>query len=348
MPPAHPAPVPTGKNRVTHPDRWQHAERLFHAALDREERERPAFLRDACRGDEPLLRELESLLTYESDAQAFMQTSVSEVAPALIDSTTTTPLVGERLGAYEIGALLGAGGMGDVYRARDTKLDRDVAIKILPAVFTADPDRRARFEREARLLAALNHPHIGAIYGFEDGDRIHALVLELVEGQTLADRLRAGPLPIREALTIARQIAEALEAAHEKGIVHRDLKPANIILQGVPRRPPVAGLAPPREPYAVPSSTAFPSRVRDEVNVKVLDFGLAKATAEEPALRRRHGIRYDCRDSRPGARLAPAAFRDAREPHAAATAVSREGSGTPAARYRRRANRYRRSARGLR
>src|SRR6266850_6129786 len=112
MPPAHPAPVPTGKNRVTHPDRWQHAERLFHAALDREERERPAFLRDACRGDEPLLRDLESLLTYESDAQAFMQTSVSEVAPALIDSTTTTPLVGERLGPYEIGALLGAGGIG--------------------------------------------------------------------------------------------------------------------------------------------------------------------------------------------------------------------------------------------
>jgi len=97
---------------VTHPDRWQHAERLFHAALDREERERPAFLRDACRGDEPLLRDLESLLTYESDAQAFMQTSVSEVAPALIDSTTTTPLVGERLGPYEIGALLGAGGIG--------------------------------------------------------------------------------------------------------------------------------------------------------------------------------------------------------------------------------------------
>src|SRR5712692_7463496 len=165
----------------------------------------------------------------------------------------TGPLVGHRLGPYEIGSLIGSGGMGEVYRARDTVLDRHVAIKILPDAFTADPDRRARFEREARLLAALNHPHIGAIYGFEDREGIHALVLELVEGQTLAERLRAGALPVREALTIARQIADALEAAHEKGIIHRDLKPANI------------------------------SITRDGV-VKVLDFGLAKAgAAESPA-----------------------------------------------------------------
>ena len=139
------------------------------------------------------------------------------------------PLVsGARLGPYEIVRPLGSGGMGEVYRARDTKLGRDVAIKVLPPAFTADPMRLKRFEREARLLASLNHPHIGAIYGLEDTEGVPALVLELVEGPTLAERLARGPLPLAEALSIARQIAEALEAAHEQGIIHRDLKPANI------------------------------------------------------------------------------------------------------------------------
>jgi serine/threonine-protein kinase len=154
-------------------------------------------------------------------------------------------LTGRRLGPYEIGSLIGAGGMGEVYRAHDTTLGRDVAIKILPAAVVNDQDRRARFEREARVLAALSHPHIAAIYGFEDRDGIHALILELVEGQTLADRLRSGAMPLQDALAIARQIADALDAAHDKGIVHRDLKPANILLG------------------------------TDDV-VKVLDFGLAK------------------------------------------------------------------------
>src|SRR5215203_3733853 len=130
---------------------------------------------------------------------------------------------GSRLGAYEVLSLLGAGGMGEVYRARDTKLGRDVAIKILPRAFTSDPERLARFEREARMLAALNHPNIGSIYGVEDTDGIRALVLELVEGETLAERIARGPIPQKEALPIARQITEALEAAHDKGIVHRDL-----------------------------------------------------------------------------------------------------------------------------
>src|SRR2546428_8955042 len=129
---------------------------------------------------------------------------------------------GTKLGPYEIVAPLGAGGMGEVYRARDAKLGREVALKLLPPMFTADADRRARFEREARVLASLNHPHIAAIYGVEHREGIHALVLELVDGQTLADRLRAGAMPLREALAIARQIADALDAAHEKGIVHRD------------------------------------------------------------------------------------------------------------------------------
>ena len=166
-------------------------------------------------------------------------------------------MVGRELGPYRIVAPLGAGGMGEVYRARDSKLGRDVAIKILPSHFTADPERRARFAREARLLATLNHPHIGAIYGLEEADGVAALVLELVEGPTLAERLERGPLPISDALAIARQIAEALDAAHEKGIVHRDLKPANIVLQGA-----VAS--------GVPSG---------EWRAKVLDFGLAKTTA---------------------------------------------------------------------
>src|ERR671936_1940558 len=153
--------------------------------------------------------------------------------------------VGTRLGPYEILSALGAGGMGEVYRARDTRLKREVAIKVLPESFANDADRLARFQREAELLATLNHPNIGAIYGFEESNGTSALVLELVEGPTLADRIAQGPIPLDEALPIARQIAEALEAAHEQGIIHRDLKPANI-------------------------------KVRDDGTVKVLDFGLAK------------------------------------------------------------------------
>jgi eukaryotic-like serine/threonine-protein kinase len=153
---------------------------------------------------------------------------------------------GVRLGRYEILAAIGAGGMGEVYRARDTELGRDVALKILPDAFARDPDRIARFRREAQLLASLNHPHIGAIYGLEDARGVPALVLELVEGPTLADRLMNGGIACDEALAIARQIADALEAAHEQGIVHRDLKPANI-------------------------------KLRPDGTVKVLDFGLAKA-----------------------------------------------------------------------
>ncbi len=153
---------------------------------------------------------------------------------------------GTRLGAYEILGPLGAGGMGEVYRANDTKLGRDVAIKVLPGSLAADPERLARFEREARVLASLNHTNIAAIYGVEDSTAVKALVLELVEGPTLQDRIEAGAIPPDEALPIARQIAEALEAAHEKGIIHRDLKPANVKLDA-------------------------------DGNVKVLDFGLAKA-----------------------------------------------------------------------
>src|SRR5262252_811257 len=152
---------------------------------------------------------------------------------------------GSRLGPYEVMSPLGAGGMGEVWKARDTKLNREVALKILPEAFALDADRLARFKREAQVLASLNHPHIGAIYGFEESSGIHALVLELVDGPTLADRIAQGPVPLDDALPIARQIAEALEAAHEQGIIHRDLKPANV-------------------------------KVTPAGSVKVLDFGLAK------------------------------------------------------------------------
>jgi serine/threonine protein kinase/Tol biopolymer transport system component len=155
------------------------------------------------------------------------------------------PSIGARVGPYEITELLGVGGMGEVYRATDTKLKREVAVKVLPAALTADPDRLARFQREGEVLASLNHANIASIYGLEEADGVRALVMELVDGPTLADRIVHGPISLDEALPIARQIAEALEAAHEHGIIHRDLKPANI-------------------------------KVRRDGTVKVLDFGLAK------------------------------------------------------------------------
>ena len=135
---------------------------------------------------------------------------------------------GTRIGVYEVIASIGAGGMGEVFRARDTKLDREVAIKILPEAFAHDADRLARFTREAKTLASLNHPNIAAIYGLEESVGVTALVMELVEGDDLSERIAQGAIPFDEALPIAKQIAEALEAAHEQGVIHRDLKPANI------------------------------------------------------------------------------------------------------------------------
>ncbi len=191
---------------------------LYQRALAVPEPERPAFLDRECSGDPAVRDEVASLLRFERASERFLET------PAAAAAATGARMIGRTLGSYTLTAPLGVGGMGEVYRARDSKLGRDVAIKILPPHFTDDPERRARFAREARVLATLNHPHIGAIYGLEESDGVTGLVLELVEGETLAERLERGPLPAPEALAIARQIGEALAAAHEKGIVHRDLE----------------------------------------------------------------------------------------------------------------------------
>jgi eukaryotic-like serine/threonine-protein kinase len=231
-------------------DRWRQIEDLCHAALAQAAEARPAFVTRACADDEALKREVESLLAQERDTDGFLSASpVAGAASALIEQPEGS-LVGRHFGSYIFRALLGVGGMGEVYRAHDDTLGRDVAIKVLRPAFTADPQRRALFEREARMLATLNHPHIGAIYGETDVGGVRGLVLELVEGETLAARLTRGAIPPRETLPLARQIAAALEAAHDRGIIHRDLKPSNITITA------------------------------DGV-VKVLDFGLA--TLSDPA-----------------------------------------------------------------
>jgi eukaryotic-like serine/threonine-protein kinase len=231
--------------------RWAQVKALFEAAVERPPSERDAFLSSATAGDENLRREVQSLL--RSDDPDAELTGLLQRQDASVGSAPAVATLQSSIGPYRVVGLLGSGGMGEVFRARDSKLNRDVALKLLPRAFELDADRLARFTREARALAALNHPHIAAIYGLEESDGRQALVLELVEGITLAERIAGGPLPVREALGLARQIGEALEAAHEKGIVHRDLKPANI-------------------------------KVTPAGDVKVLDFGLAKTAAAEPAV----------------------------------------------------------------
>jgi eukaryotic-like serine/threonine-protein kinase len=238
---------------VTGVPSWSRVKEVIEQALERPPGERAGFVQQTCGDDRALRAEVESLLTAMEQAGSFVE------RPALYSLASSEPLAGsttlvvrhalnpgDSLGPHEILAFVGAGGMGEVYRARDSRLNRDVALKVLPDAFAYETDRLARFRREAQVLASLNHPNIAAIYGHEESDRGQALVLELVDGPTLADRIAREPVPLGEALSIAKQIAEGLTAAHRLGIVHRDLKPANI-------------------------------KLRSDGTVKLLDFGLAKA-----------------------------------------------------------------------
>jgi serine/threonine-protein kinase len=233
------------------PDKRRQVEQLYEAALDLDARERRPFVRARCEGDPELQREVESLLDHGDRAGDFLDQSALAVLAAVVRAGDRRSMAGRSIGNYEILSLIGRGGMGEVWRARDAVLGREVAIKMLPEEFSRDRERMARLEREAQVLASLNHPGIAAIYGFEEHDGIRCLILEYVEGETLAARLKRGAIPVKESLKIVAQVAEALETAHEKGVIHRDLKPANIV-------------------------------VTPEGTTKLLDFGLAKAL-ENPA-----------------------------------------------------------------
>jgi Tol biopolymer transport system component len=231
---------------------WERVREVFHAALELPIEARARFVAGACEGDASIRREVESLLDAARAAPEFLERPAIDVDPDKGD-TRSELQPGDRIGTFEVIGSLGAGGMGEVYRARDTRLQREVAVKLLPRALADDPQRLARFERESRILAALNHAHIATIHSVEHADGRHALVMELVEGPTLADRVKRGALEWRDALAVARDLAEALEAAHDKGVVHRDLKPANIMFSAAGR-------------------------------LKLLDFGLAKDRGtHEPA-----------------------------------------------------------------
>lgn len=248
------------------PERWADVDRLYHAALARDRRERAAFVAEACLGDDALRHEVESLLVQESRAAGFMSTPAAAMAGATSEGGVTS-FTGQRIGAYEIESLLGAGGMGDVYRARDTRLDRTVAIKILHDVLAGDSQTRERFDREARAISQLDHPNICALYDVGEHQGAAYLVMQYLEGETLQDRLAKGALPSDQALTCAMQIAAALDQAHRAGIVHRDLKPGNIMLTksgaklldfGLAKRaaPMVTGATPSTRPPSPPHLTA--------------------------------------------------------------------------------------------
>ena len=234
------------------PERAKKAEEIYRTLVETPEENQAAFLRQACGDDEELRQEVESMVeTRRAAVFVPVKSGAKPLGLAPEPNPGKSLLVGTQLGLYEVEELIGAGGMGEVYRARDQRLRRAVALKVLPASSGFDPESLARLEREARMLAALNHPNIATIHGLEESEGTRFLVLELVEGETLAERLQRGRLPMEETLGLCRQIAEGLEAAHEKGIIHRDLKPANI-------------------------------KITPEGKVKILDFGLAKAHQSAP------------------------------------------------------------------
>jgi serine/threonine protein kinase len=233
------------------PERWQQVKAIFQSALECAPSERSAFLARECGGDEALRKEVESLLASHEKDGSFIDSPAYEAAAGMLASAPELT-VGQKIGHYEILSTLGKGGMGEVYLARDTKLDRKVALKFLPGAFTQDQERLLRFEQEARAASALNHPNILTIYEIGEVDGRRFIATEFVDGETLRQPIEGGPLKVNEALDIAEQIASALAEAHAVGIIHRDIKPENIMLR------------------------------RDGL-VKVLDFGLAKLTGPKEA-----------------------------------------------------------------
>ena len=210
-------------------DRWTTVKRIHQSALDKDPSERAAFLDETCGGDETLRREVQSLLTYATEAESFLERPAVDMARTPPSDSHGMTLVGRAISHYQVLSLLGAGGMGEVYLARDPRLDRTVALKILPGELASDPDRMQRFAREARAASALNHPNVATIYDVGESDGLRFIVMEHVEGETIAARI-ARPLAASEVVDIAVQAADALDVAHAKGITHRDIKPANLML----------------------------------------------------------------------------------------------------------------------
>src|SRR5262245_26812825 len=234
------------------PERWRQVEEIFYAALDRPIDERPAFANQACGSDDSLRKEVEALLNANAKADGYLSKLAMKVAAGHAESHAHTSLIGRQISHYQILDLLGVGGMGEVYEARDARLDRPVAIKVLSRRIAEDPLGRMRFEREAKVISQLNHPHICALYDIGKEQDVSYIVIELVQGESIDQRVTRQPIPVQQALPLFDQIADALQAAHEKGIVHRDLKPANI-------------------------------KITPAEKIKVLDFGLAKALPQDNA-----------------------------------------------------------------
>lgn len=232
---------------------WRRVEEIIERAMALEPVCRPAFLNEACGGHVGLRQEVDSLLAYEGRVEQFMSDPVLEMPGGGVEGAPARFTEGQEIGPHRIVALIGRGGMGEVYQAMDTRLDRDVALKFLPADYVDTPEARERFRREARAISSLNHPNICTLHDVGEFDGQPFLVMELIEGQSLRSRLTGGAIEADEAASIASQVCEALEAAHAKGIVHRDIKPANIFITAGGR-------------------------------VKILDFGLAKLRSEPPAV----------------------------------------------------------------
>ena len=243
-------------------ERWQQINDLFQSATERAPEERAAFLDEACHGDEGLCREVESLIASYERAENFIESPAFEVAPELLTNDRAGALVGELIGHYRIESLIGVGGMGEVYLARDELLGRKVALKFLPERLTADETQLSRFEHEARTASALNHPNILTVHEIGVDGRRHFIATEFIEGETLRAVLARGKLDLRHALNIAMQVGSALAAAHKSGVLHRDIKPENIML-------------------------------RPDGYVKVLDFGIAKLSEQEEPPSRAEGPQND-------------------------------------------------------